>query len=384
MTQQQTTGTQQHWSNLVAGSEYDYEPPRRGQLLEATILEVGENEVFVDMGVKRDGLVPRTDLDRLDEDYRDSLKVGGIVPVSVLRVLGKEGELLVSLNLGLQQEDWLRAQEMVETKEVVEAKVLDKNRGGVVVEFGRLRGFVPNSHLTVVPRGSSNERKDEIKDELIGTTLALTVIEVEHNRRRLVLSQKAAQWRRRRQLFAELTPGETRTGIVRNLTDFGAFVDLGGCDGLIHISELDWQHVDHPSEVVSVGDTAEVYVLSVDRDRERIGLSRKRLLPDPWHRVSNAIEPQQVIEGRTSGITDFGIFVEIGEGVDGLVHVSEIPADQPDWREIELGSPLAVRVVSVDPWNRRIELSLRNVDEQRLSLSLEDFAPKGKTEVEEN
>jgi len=384
MVQQQTTGTQQHWSNLIVDSEYDYEPPRRGQLLEATILEVGENEVFVDMGVKRDGLVPRTDLDRLDEDYRDSLEVGGTVPVSVLRVLGKEGELLVSLNLGLQQEDWLRAQEMVETKEVIEAKVLEKNRGGVVVEFGRLRGFVPNSHLTVVPRGSSNERKDEIKDSLIGTTLALSVIEVVRNRRRLVLSQKAAQWRRRRQLLAELTPGETRTGVVRNLTDFGAFVDLGGCDGLIHISELDWQHVDHPSDVVSVGDTVEVYVLSVDRDRERIGLSRKRLLPDPWHRVSNAIEPQQVIEGRISSIMDFGIFVEIGEGVDGLVHVSEIPADQSEWREFEPGSPLAVRVVSVDPWNRRIELSLRNVDEQRLSLSLEDFAPKGKTEVEES
>lgn len=371
--QQQITGTQQHWFDLVVGARYDFEPPRRGQLVEATILEVSENEVLVDMGVKRDGLVPRTDLDRLEEEYRESLEVGRTVPVSVLRVLGKEGELVVSLNRGLQQEDWLRAQEMVDTDEVVEAKVLETNRGGVVVEFGRLRGFVPNSHLTVVPRGCSKDRRDEIKDGLVGTTLAVSVIEVVRKRRRLVLSQKAAQLRRRRQLLEELTPGDTRTGVVCNLADFGAFVDLGGCDGLIHISELDWHHVNQPSDVLSVGDEVDVYVLSVDRDRERIGLSRKRLLPDPWHRISSVIEPEQVIEGRVSDIVEFGIFVEIGEGVDGLVHVSEIPANRSDWRQLEPGSSLPVRVVSVDAWKRRIGLSLRRVDSQRLSLSLEDL-----------
>ena len=380
MMQQQATETPQHWSNLVVGAEYDFEPPRRGQLVEATILEVSESEVLVDMGVKRDGLVPRADLDRLDDEYRERLEVGLTVPVSVLRVLGKDGELVVSLNRGLQQEDWVRAQKMVDTEEVVETTVLETNRGGVVVEFGRLRAFVPNSHLTVVPRGCSNERKDEIKDALVGTTLVVSAIEVV-TRRRLVFSQKAAQLRTRRQLLQELSPGDIRTGVVGTLTDFGAFVDLGGCDGLIHISEIDWHYVNHPSDVLSVGDEVRVYVLSVDRDRERIGLSRKRLLPDPWHRVSSAIEPEQVIEGRVSGVVEFGVFVEIGEGVDGLVHVCEIPANGSDWRQLEPGSALRVRVVSVDSWRRRIKLSLRRVDSQRLSLSLEDLALTRDAEV---
>ena len=159
-------------------------------------------------------------------------------------------------------------------------------------------------------------------------------------------------------MLQELTKGEVRTGIVRNLVDFGAFVDLGGLDGLIHISELDWKHVDHPSEVLSVGDKVDVYVLDVDRERERVALSRKRLLEDPWHRVTAHLSEGDLVEGTVTNLTTFGVFVDVGEGVEGLVHTSEIPHYLAASSDLEAGSSVTVRVLGVDQWQRRIALRL--------------------------
>jgi len=312
------------------------------------------------MGCKRDGIVPRTDLELLEDAYRASLQVGEEVPVSVLTVSGRQGELVVSLNLGLAQQDWLRAQEMLESEESCEAEVVDVNRGGIIVTFGRLRGFVPNSQLNAVRPGMHGERLDRLKRGLVGSTLWLVVIEVEQQRRRLVLSQRAADSRRREEVLSRLVEGDVVTGRVSNLVKFGAFVDLGGIDGLIHISELDWEHVDHPSQVLSVGDEIDVYVLKVDRERERIGLSRKRLLPDPWPLVVEKLRTGQIVEGAVANVAEFGVFVDVGEGVEGLVHASEIPREV-DWKDLESGSLLTVRVLEIDRWRHRIALSLKNV-----------------------
>jgi small subunit ribosomal protein S1 len=348
---------QQQQLAALLESEYDYIRPRRGEVHEAIILSITEKDVIVDLDAKRDGIVPRKDLESLDDAFRASLQVGDHVPVVVLKESAWHEGILVSLKRG---QDWLHAQDLLKRGEDLEAQVTGFNRGGVLVPFGRLRGFVPNSHLTSVPLGLRGKRLWEAKSELVGQTLSLVVIEADPQRQRLVLSERATGRPKREQLLKELTEGEVRTGIVRNLVDFGAFVDLGGVDGLIHISELYWKHIDHPSEVLSVGDEIEVYVLSVDRERERITLSRKRLLTDPWQRVMATLDEGEVVEGIVTGVAPFGAFVEIGKGVEGLVHISEMPDGQATRSDLEPGAPVTVRVLEIDEGEHRVALRLRD------------------------
>jgi small subunit ribosomal protein S1 len=355
----QRTDLQRRQLAALVEGDYDYKRPRRGEVHKAVILSIGENDMVVDLGAKRDGVVPPKDLDLLDDEYRASLEVGDRVPVVVLRTWGRRDGIVVSINKGLQQHDWLRAQDLLDSGKVLEAKVTDFNRGGVIAPFGRLRGFVPNSHLTSVPSGLRGKRLRQVKSKLVGQTLPLVVIEVNQRRRQLVLSERAANSRRRQQLLEELTKGDVRTGVVRSLVDFGAFVDLGGLDGLIHISELDWKHVDHPSKVLSVGDEIEVYVLNVDRERERVALSRKRLLPDPWYQVTETLREGDVVEGTVTNIVPFGIFVDVGEGIEGLVHTSEMPDQGAARSDLDIGSLVTVRVLNIDEWKRQIALRLQ-------------------------
>jgi len=342
--------------------EFSYRQPRRGEIREATILDIGPNDIIVDLGSKRDGIVPPRDLELLDDSYRADLQVGDRVPVTVLRTQGQQGELLVSINKGLQQADWLRVKELLDSRKVIEAEVTDANRGGVVVSVGRLRGFVPSSHISSIPRGLRGERLQEAKAKLIGTTLWLVVIEVNQQHRRLVLSEREATRERRQALLEALTEGDVRTGTVCSIVPFGAFVDLGGIDGLLHISELDWKHVRRPEDVVSVGDELDVYVISVDRERERIGLSRKRLLPDPWLAVTENMSEGQTIQGTVTNVASFGAFVDVGEGIEGLVHVSEMPNGEETRSSLQSGEQVWVQVLRVDDGRHRISLSMRVVD----------------------
>jgi small subunit ribosomal protein S1 len=360
-TEQNSDAQRERLATLIE-NDYDYNRLQRGEIREATILSISENQVIVDLGVKRDGIVPPRDLTLLDDEYRNNLQVGGRVPVSVLSTSDQNEDLLVSLNLGLAQRDWLRAKELGENGKACEAEVIQVNRGGVLVRFGRLRGFVPNSHLTSVPRGLRGERLHEAKSDLVGQTLSLTVLEVEQQRRRFVLSERAAQGHLRQQLLEGLSEGDVRTGTVRNVVEYGAFVDLGGMDGLLHVSELAWRYVNHPNEVLAVGDRVEVYVLSVDRERERISLSRKRLLPDPWSTVTESLDPGNVVEGTVTKIAHFGAFVDLGQGVEGLVHISEIPDEVAADSSVMLDSPVKVRVLRVDNGRRRVSLSLEHIE----------------------
>jgi len=238
---------------------------------------------------------------------------------------------------------------------VLEAEVVDHNRGGVLVQFGRLQGFVPNSQL---PRGM--QRNAESKAKLVGEKLKLVVIEVDQRRRRLVLSQRDASRHTRVQRLEQLEEGQFVSGTVRSLVDFGAFVDLGGIDGLIHISELDWKFVEKPSEVLKVGDEVEVCVLQVDRDRQRVGLSRKRALPNPWDAVTETLFPGDHILGTVTTIKPFGAFVDVGDGIEGLLHVSNMPRGEATQSDLQTGSSIAVRVLSIDRQRRQIELVLQD------------------------
>jgi ribosomal protein S1 len=267
-----------NFAALLKNDKYDESRPHRGEVLETEVLSVSDKDVIVALNGKHDGIITRQDLDMVDEDVLESLQVGKQIPVKVIKESPKHGGIVVSLKKGLEQQDWLRAERLLESGEVVDGEVIDVNRGGVLVNFGRLQAFVPNSHLTSIPRGLHGDRLREAKEELVGDTLSLAVIEVKQRRRRLIVSERVAEQKNRKQLLQDLAEGDIRSGVVQNVVEFGAFVDLGGIDGLIHISELDWDYVENPRAVVEEGDEIEVYVLDVDREKERIALSRKRLI----------------------------------------------------------------------------------------------------------
>jgi len=341
---------------------YDYHPPRRGEVREGVVIAVEEQGILVDIGAKYDGVVPR---EELDEEAAARLAVGERVAVYIVGPQDNEGNLLVSIRRAQQEMDWQRAKALLESGELWEGKVTGYNKGGLLVPFGHLDGFVPQSHLMSFPQNLSPEERAQRLADFIGEMLPLKVIEVDRGRRRLVLSHREAihDWRReqRTRLLKQLTEGEIVHGTVTEIHDFGAFVDVGGAEGLIHISELSWHHVEHPSEVVREGQKLDVYILELDHERKRIALSLKRLQPDPWSLVGERYAPGDLIEGVVTRITNYGAFVRLEEGVEGLVHVSEMPRGTGPQEAVSPGERVLVRVLTADPEHHRISLSLRQV-----------------------
>ena len=266
--------------------QHDYDMPRPGDIRNGTILDISERGAIIGLGLKRDGFVPADDLSKLSEEEREALSVDSNIPVYVVDT-GQHDSLTVSIHRALIHDDWIKAEGLMGTDEVVKAEVVGYNRGGALVDYGRLRGFIPLSQLAAFRPGMKDRDKQRMLSKLRGEILPLKVIEVDRRRRRLVMSNREAQkeWddSRRAERLEQLSGGDTLNGVVSSLRDFGAFVDIGdGIEGLVHVSELAWHRIDHPSEVISVGDDIEVYVLKVDTENNRISLSRKRLLPDPW------------------------------------------------------------------------------------------------------
>lgn len=347
--------------------EYDYVRPRRGDIRDGIVMRIEPDRVIVDIGVKKEGIVPSTDLEMLGEEAVAGIEVGDRVSVYVLTPENRDGDIILSLNLARLMKDWLRAEELYERGEIFEAEVAGYNKGGLLVPFGRIRGFVPASQIVdLAGRAGGNSQMERLAG-IVGETLHFKVIEVDRYRRRLILSERAAQrqWRRlqREKLLRELKEGDIRHGVVSNLCDFGAFVDLGGADGLIHVSELSWDRVKHPRELLQVGDEIDVYVLRVDRERKRIGLSLNRLRPDPWTLVEEKYQVGQLVEGTITHVVDFGAFARIEEGIEGLIHISEL-AEGNIFRPqdvVKEGDMLTLRVIGIDAARRRMGLSLRQV-----------------------
>jgi small subunit ribosomal protein S1 len=339
--------------------------PERGEIRNATILQVDQKtgDVIVDMGSKQDGIVPSGDLVRLDEEYKRKLTVGQTVPVYVVNPRDSDGNLVVSISQGLQQYDWDAAKAMLGTDDVVEVMVTGHNRGGVLVRWQRLEGFIPSSHLVTIGSGGS-DRRDSMTG-LGGQVLGVKVIEVDQSRRRLIFSEREAQkeWRQQQKakLLAELMEGLVVTGKVTGLRDFGAFINLGGADGLIHVSELAWHRVDHPRDVLRIGDEIEVYVLSLDRGTNRIALSRKRLLPDPWSDAMNRYHEGQQVEGTVTNVVDFGAFIALDDGLEGLLHLSEMGDGglKEPYSYVKKGDRLPLRISRLEPDKRRVGFTQR-------------------------
>ena len=329
-------------------------------------MAISPQGVIVDLNLKRDGLVPPSDLAKLDPKERDALQVNDELFVYILNT-DKPDSLLVSINLARLNQDWIKAEEMLESGEIVEAEVIGYNKGGAIVPFGRLRGFVPISHLTEMSPGLGDRRRQQRLAQLRGQTLPLKVIEVNRRRRRLVLSQREAQkeWdaKRREELLETLEEGQVVTGHVSGMRDFGAFVNLGGADGLIHISQLAWHRVEHPREVLSVGDEIEVYVMRIDQETQRISLSRKRILPNPWETVTERYHENQLVEGKITRLVDYGAFVEIEPGIEGLLHVSQLSRGTVENVSdvVQDGETHLLRIVNIDKKRQRMGLSLKAV-----------------------
>lgn len=369
---------QNEFSDLQAflDEAYRYQRPERGDIRMGTIISLDREGAIVDLGLKRDAFVPQSDIAQLSPQERETIQVGAEVPVYIVRTEDEEGNLIGSFYQALLNKDWLIAERYLQSGEVWEGRVVGTNRGGLIVKFGDIRGFVPASHVTGLPQGLTEEERQRRLQSMVGQTFGFKVIEV-HPRRRLVLSQREAErdYRdlRKERLLAEIKEGQVRRGVVTGLRDFGAFVDLGGADGLIHISELSWGRLKHPREVLKVGQEVEVLVLRIDPQRKRIALSLKRLQPNPWVQVEERYYVGQLVEGTVTRLMNFGAFVEIEPGLEGLLHLSQIGSLPPSKPEEALseGDRLVLRIISIEPQEQRIGLSLKDVSERERARFLE-------------
>lgn len=366
--------------------------PSRGDLCKGVIVEIRPNEVLVNVGSKRDGVVPQSDLSRLDPDFVANLHEGQTVDVVVSKQTDDENVFLLSMSDALQQKDWILAQELLESGETTVHKVVGFNKGGLTVEFNHLRGFVPASHIVDMPRNLSEEARRQELERHIGQELRLKVIEVERRRRRLVMSQMLAEReyraRRKKELFQELKVGDELEGIVRSIRPFGAFVDIGGADGLLHVSEIDWAPVKHPRDVLKVGDKVKVKVIRLDPDRHRIALSRKRVLPNPWDTIEERYHQGDFIPVTITRVVDFGAFAQIEPGVEGLIHISEladITVAEP-LKTVRPGDKVPAKILRIDSRRQRVGLSVRQAQEAGVTVESLIKAPEEESEapVEEN
>jgi small subunit ribosomal protein S1 len=369
--------------------QHDYDVPQVGDIRKGVIVAITQQGVIVDLGLKRDGIVPPSDLSKLEPEERDALKVNDEIAVYILNT-EESDSLVISIHLAQINQDWIDAEELMQSGEIFEGEIIGYNKGGAIVPFGRLRGFIPASHLSDLAPGMSDRKRQQRLAKLRGQKLPLKVIEVDRRRRRLVFSQRDAQkeWEeiRKQELLENLQEGDVLTGRVSGLRDFGIFVDLGGADGLVHISELAWHRIEHPREVIKVGDEIEVEVLKLDRKEQRISLSRKRRLPNPWDTVEERYHINQLVEGTITRIVDYGAFAEIEPGIEGLLHLSQLSRNAVEnaHEVVNEGETHLLRIVSIDPDRQRIGLSLKAVTAQeQIQWMAQREASKAPAESEE-
>jgi small subunit ribosomal protein S1 len=334
-----------------------------GDIVEGEVVRIDRDEVLVDIGYKSEGLVPSNELTiRKGADPHDVVDLGQRLEALVLQKEDADGRLILSAKRAAFERAWNRIEESYNEQRTVEGPVIEVVKGGLILDIG-LRGFLPASLVDI--------RRVRNLESFLGQKLECKVIELNRSRNNVVLSRRAVLEEERKEerekILTSLEEGQIIKGTVSNLVDFGAFVDLEGIDGLIHISELSWQHVDHPSEVVEVGEEVEVKVLEVDRDRERISLGLKQTRKDPWQEIVEQVNVGEQIQGRVTKLVSFGAFVEVAEGVEGLIHISELAehhVETPD-EIVRSGDEVDARIIDVDAKRRRLSLSLRPKREER-------------------
>jgi small subunit ribosomal protein S1 len=345
---------------------------KRGDVVEGVLVRIDQDEILVDIGLKSEGVLSTRELPANGYGSLPELHLDDRVLVYVIQPETQEGHAVLSLKRANTERQWRIAEEQYKSGELLRAKVIDYNKGGLIVDVAGIRGFVPISQILNLKReevasGGENQETAAKLQGMKDKELQLKIIEINRARNRLILSERLAvqEWRQRRreELLDELKPGEVRKGVVSNLANFGAFVDLGGADGLVHISQLAWSRVNHPSEVLHVGQEVEVQVLSVDKDKKKIALSIKRAEVDPWTTVEQRYTPGQVVTGVVTKIAPFGAFARIEDGIEGLIHLSELTPGQEPKTVLHEGAQLQLRILRIDAERRRLGLSLRQADE---------------------
>ncbi len=345
-------------ADAIAGTIVEFED---GDIVKGTVVKVDKDEVLLDIGFKSEGVIPARELSiRHDVDPSEVVKLGEKIEALVLQKEDKEGRLILSKKRAQYERAWGTIEAIKERDGIVSGPVIEVVKGGLIVDIG-LRGFLPASLVEL--------RRVRDLAPYIGRTVDAKIIELDKNRNNVVLSRRAwleeTQREQRDEFLTNLKPGEVRRGVVSSVVNFGAFVDLGGMDGLIHVSELSWKHIEHPSAVVSVGDEVEVRVLDVDLDRERISLSLKATQSDPWHEFASAHREGELVYGRVTKLVPFGAFVQVGDGIEGLVHISEMASHHVDLPEqvVSPSEELWVKIIEIDLARRRISLSIKQAAE---------------------
>jgi small subunit ribosomal protein S1 len=371
--------------DLLRASEQQYRTLKHGDVVEGTVMKLGRDEILVDIGAKTEGIIPQHELQSLTPEEREALAIGDTLLVSVVQPENNEGHAVLSLDRARQERSWRDLQKRYDAGEVIQARVTGHNKGGLLVNLEGVRGFVPSSQISSLPPGEANKQAEMARMQ--NQTLPLKIIEINRNRNRLILSERQAMQEQREamrtRLLGELSPGQIRRGRVSSICDFGAFVDIGGADGLIHLSELSWKRVAHPSDVLKVGDEIDVYVLSVDPNERKIALSLKRTQPEPWSTITENYHLGQIVHGTITQLTTFGAFARLEDGLEGLIHVSELAEGRVAHPKnvVNVGDALDLKVIRIDPAKRRIGLSLKRVNEDMPGGAM---PPAGTPEAEGN
>jgi small subunit ribosomal protein S1 len=367
---------------IVPNYDATFQPIEEGQVVTGHVVRIDKDEVLVDIGYKSEGVIAANELSiRKSVDPKDEVHLGEEVDAIVLIKEDQDGRLMMSKKRARFEKAWRRIETAAESGEPVEGTVIEVVKGGLIIDLG-VRGFLPASLVDI--------RRVPNLDEYMGTKIESKVIELNRSRNNVVLSRRAVLEEERKevrqQILDRLQPGLVVEGQISNIVDFGAFVDLDGIDGLIHISELSWSHVNHPSEILTIGDTVKVKVLDIDRDRQRISLGLKQTQEDPWQRIVNTYNVDDELEGKVTKVVTFGAFVEILDGVEGLVHISELaPHHVESPREVvHPGDEIRVRILEIDSERRRLSLSAKRVEDQILPLSRPDGADAAKAEGEDD
>ena len=351
------------------GLTFDF--PKAGEIRDGVIASLTEGQILVSVGAKSEGIITGKEYEAIPASLLSTLKVGNSIPVFVITPEDSSGNLVLSFTKAVEEQAWGEAEAYMKAGEVVDSTIISFNKGGLIVPLSTIRGFIPASQLSMSRRLSISGETPEAKyKEMIGQPIKVNVIEVDRERHRLILSERAASNETRDMIrdkvMEDLAEGDVKVGRVTSLADFGAFVSIGGADGLVHLSECSWEHINHPSEVLKVGDEVKVKVISIDRDRKRIGLSIRQLKGDPWADQVAALKVGQLVQGEITRLTNFGAFarLDLPGDLEGLIHVSEISDKRIEHPKevLKVGEMVSLRIIKIEDDTHRIGLSMRKVD----------------------
>ena len=367
--EQANANNNQTMESLLQEQDLSVDLPQPGEIRKGMIASVSPSQVLVSIGAKSEGVVSGRELEQLTPKEREALKVGDEVHVYVINPEDANGNVVLSLKRAQEQISWDNVEKLVTDGETVDSKIIGFNKGGLIVAVEGLRGFVPSSQIGALRRSqTTGDTPEQRYQKMVGQPISVRVIEVDRERRRLILSERAASTESRQSIkervIDELEEGKTYTGRVTSLANFGAFININGADGLVHLSELSWDHIEHPREVLEVGQEIKVKVINVDREKKRIGLSVRALQDDPWQSRAEKYSVGQLVEGKITRLTKFGAFARLDDDIEGLIHISEMADHRIEHPKEVLreNDVKTLRVIRIDTDQHRIGLSLRRVD----------------------